>query len=113
MTDTYITIGQPPNSRVELLMYEILCTISEKVGAFYDEHVGIRDEKDARITNLEMICMISTNVLVNLLHGAVKKDISSEDRLKVINTCLEEVSRISLNLWMALEANRATKDVSH
>lgn len=109
MTATYITIGQPPNTRVELLMYEILGTISEKVGAFYDEGCSKQD----KITNLEMICMIATNVLVNLLQGAVRKDISSEDRLKVINTCLEEVSRISLNLWMALEASRATNDVSH
>jgi len=109
MTDTYITIGQPPNTRIELLMYDILCTIHEKVGSYYDE-IGTDPSK---ITNLEMICMISTNVLVNLLQGAVRKDISSADRLTVINTCLEEVSRISLNLWMALEANRASKDVSH
>jgi hypothetical protein len=109
MTDTYITIGQKPETRIELLMYEILGSISEKIGAFYNE-VGV---KPGKITNLEMICMITTNVLVNLLQGVVRTDISSENRLNVINTCLEEVSRISLNLWMALEASRASKDVSH
>jgi hypothetical protein len=109
MSDTYITINKPPESRTELLMYDILLSISDKIAAFYDES-GVRPGKT---THLEMICMVTTNVFVNLLQGATRKDISSQDRLKVMRTCLDEITRISTNLWTSLEANFASQDVAH
>jgi len=109
MTDTYITIGKPPETRTEQLMLDILTAISEKVTMFYLE----TRMKPDKLTNLEMICMITTNVFVNLLQRATRKDISSDHRLEVMETCLNEVSRISMSLWLALEASSASDDVSH
>jgi hypothetical protein len=109
MSETYITIGQPPETRIELLMYDILLSISGKIEAFYNES----SVRPGKTTHLEMICMITTNVFVNLLEGATRKDISSQDRLKVMRTCLDEITRISTSLWTALEANLATRDTAH
>lgn len=109
MSDTYVTIGKPPETRTEQLMFEILTHISEKLCEFYIE----TKVKPNKIANLEMICMITTNVFVNLLQLATRTDIPSEHRLEVMETCLNEVSRISMSLWLALEASRANNDVSH
>jgi len=109
MPDVYITINKPPETSIESLMYDILLSISDKIAAYYDES-GVRPGKT---THLEMICMVTTNVFVNLLQGATRTDISSQDRLKLMRTCLDEITRISTNLWTSLEANLATKDIAH
>jgi hypothetical protein len=60
-----------------------------------------------------LISMTVTNIIINLLLGAVHHQNSVQTRFKMMEDLLREINFLTLESWKALETNKADLNNSH
>ncbi len=59
-----------------------------------------------------LISMVTTNILVNLMFHSLSVT-EVKKRIEVVEEVLDEIKEMTLELWHALEANRADETKAH
>lgn len=105
----HYTVGEnEPEVQPQKALSDIVWMVKDKLAEILqDEEVGLSGNHPRVI-----ISMVITNILVNLLfHTISVNDVSM--RLEMVNEALAEIREMTLNLWRAMEANRADKNTPH
>jgi len=105
----HFVVGETaPETEPQKSLSDIVFMVKERLAdALSDDKVGL-----AGTHPRVLISMVVTNILVNLLfHSVAVVDVKI--RRDMVQDCLMEIEDMTMELWNALEANRADTSNAH
>ncbi len=107
MAEDYVWLDEMPKKEIEKHLLSILYEVERQIVIGYDEGIFV----PAKMTPKDVIVMIATNIIVNFMGKALEINSTTQadvkSRIKLMEDCLDEVKRTSMQLWKTIEAARA------
>lgn len=101
--ETYMRINKPPNCQIEYLIHAVMGDIAARIESYYQ---NTRKDSSVPYSSRQLVTMLVTNILVNLMQSAIKQTIPANERLETIQECIAEISSLAMDLWTAIETQR-------
>jgi len=105
----HFVVGESdPQQQPQKALSDIVFMVKERLAdALDNKEVGLAGTHPRVI-----ISMVVTNILVNLLfHSIAVNDITK--RMEMVQSSLDEISEMTMQLWKSLETNRADTKTAH
>jgi hypothetical protein len=100
----YMQLNKKPENEIEWLIHNIMRDVAGHLNAYYDKAYA---ENEPTFSSRQLVVMVSTNVMVNLIQSSIKETITPAQRLELMVEAMTDIAQLSMHLWKAIETNKA------